>query len=108
MAAVKKRIVVNKNSTIRNRIIMFTCIKGAAVYIVCNETVSVLKEYNSKTHYETKHTSQPSGIIQPVTKAQNYLSVYVFLSVCLSVCLSIYLFIYLSIYLSISTRHSLS
>lgn len=36
----------------------FASVKGAAVCLICNESVAVLKEYNIKRHYETKHSSK--------------------------------------------------
>jgi hypothetical protein len=48
----------------------FICTKGAAVCTVCNENISVLKEYSIKRYYETKHGSQLSQT-GPAKKRQN-------------------------------------
>lgn len=36
----------------------FTFVKDKAVCLICSETVSTLKEYNLKRHYDTKHEQQ--------------------------------------------------
>lgn len=36
----------------------FTILKGKPVCLVCSESVSVLKEYNLRRHYETKHSTE--------------------------------------------------
>ena len=30
---------------------------GKAISVICNDTVAVMKEYNLRRHYETKHAS---------------------------------------------------
>jgi hypothetical protein len=73
--------VVNENRIVQSRWTekcYFICIKGAAVCIICNENVSVLKEYSVKRHYETKRASQPSDIqgqlrMDLITQLQNRL-----------------------------------
>ena len=36
---------------------LFVDFKSKPVCLICNETVAVMKEYNIKRHYETKHSS---------------------------------------------------
>ncbi len=36
---------------------LFTEVKSKAVCLVCKQSVAVLKEYNIRRHYETKHSA---------------------------------------------------
>lgn len=36
----------------------FTLLKEKPICLICSESVSVLKEYNLKRHYETKHSAK--------------------------------------------------
>lgn len=38
----------------------FTEVKGKCVCLICNEMVAVMKEYNVRRHYETKHQTYTS------------------------------------------------
>lgn len=40
----------------------FVNIKNKPVCLICNETVSVMKEYNLKRHYDAKHASKMDSI----------------------------------------------
>ena len=37
--------------------------KTKAVILICNETITVLKEYNIHRHYDAKHRAKYSGLI---------------------------------------------
>jgi hypothetical protein len=57
----------------------FIFIKGAAVFITCNDMVSVLKEYSIAKCYEAKYALQLSGIQgqlrrDRITQPQNHLA----------------------------------
>jgi hypothetical protein len=61
----------------RTKKYFFICIKGVAVCTVCNENISVLKEYSIKRYYEIKHGSQlrQTGPVKSdkITRLQNRL-----------------------------------
>ena len=38
----------------------FTEVRGKCVCLICNETVAVVKEYNVKRHFKTKHKKYES------------------------------------------------
>ena len=54
----KKRKILEKNRSFQEKWTeQYLCIQsgGKALCLVCHETISVLKEYNIKRHYITKH-----------------------------------------------------
>ncbi|XP_026475998.1 general transcription factor II-I repeat domain-containing protein 2B-like [Ctenocephalides felis] len=54
----KKRKIVDEHRNFQERWkfdYFFTIVKDKAVCLLCSETVAVLKEYNIKRHYKTKH-----------------------------------------------------
>jgi hypothetical protein len=57
-AALKKTKLAEENRALQTRSIedcFFIYVNAAAVCIVCNENISVSKEYNIKKYYETKY-----------------------------------------------------
>jgi hypothetical protein len=63
----KKKTIVDENLIFENRWIegcSFICIKEAAVFIIYNENIPVLKGHYIKKYYEMKSASKLSGIIQ--------------------------------------------
>jgi hypothetical protein len=60
MTAVKKRTVFIENFQVSSNRLSFKCINGAVVCIVCNASISVLKQCSIKRHYKPKHMPQLS------------------------------------------------
>lgn len=56
---------MNKNELlkiVRQIYIFFVKQKGKPIYLICNESVSMNKQYNLKRHYEMKNTKTTTNI----------------------------------------------
>lgn len=63
MAAPKKRKIASECRRFQTRWeneYFFKEINGKCVCLICNEDVAMMKEYNVRRHYETKHQSYAS------------------------------------------------
>ncbi|XP_045501701.1 general transcription factor II-I repeat domain-containing protein 2-like [Colias croceus] len=57
----RKRKVVDEHRLFQDKgtnLYLFVCVGEKPICLVCNESVSVVKEYNIKRHYESKHSSK--------------------------------------------------
>lgn len=57
----KKRKVADEGRVFQERwseMFFFTCVNQKPVCLLCNETVAVMKEFNVKRHYDTKHAAK--------------------------------------------------
>lgn len=57
----KKRKVADEGRVFQEKwseMFFFTCINQKPVCMICNEAVAVMKEFNVKRHYESKHASK--------------------------------------------------
>lgn len=50
-----KKILFNDKSA---GLYLFAKVKETPLFLICNESKSVMKEFNIKHHYETKHNSK--------------------------------------------------
>lgn len=65
MASCKKRKITDECRVFQEKwtdLYFFVNIKNKPVCLVCNESVSVMKEYNLKRHYDTKHSSKMDAV----------------------------------------------
>ncbi|CAH1105999.1 unnamed protein product [Psylliodes chrysocephalus] len=57
----RKRKVTDEHRSFQEKwtnLYLFVCVGEKPVCLVCNESVSVMKEYNIKRHYDSKHSSK--------------------------------------------------
>jgi hypothetical protein len=69
----KKRKVGDENRSFNEKWKLdyfFTLVKDKAVCLLCSDSVSVLKEYNIKRHYEAKHETNYKNIQGQMRKDQ--------------------------------------
>ena len=65
MVPCKKRKITDECRVFQEKwtdLYFFVNIKNKPVCLVCNEPVSVMKEYNLKRHYDTKHSSKMDAV----------------------------------------------
>lgn len=57
----RKRKVTDEHRSFQDKwthLYLFVCVGEKPICLVCNESISVVKEYNIKRHYESKHSSK--------------------------------------------------